>query len=167
MAEEMLDIVNERGEPLGVAPRSRIHGDPSLIHKVVHILVINIGGDVLLQKRSMQKDVAPGRWDTSVGGHVEHGEDVTTALERELKEELGLTGEPEFLYSYIHSNPHETELVYTYRLMHEGRGISFSREEIDEVRFWGEGEIKNAIGTKTLSDNFEDEFAYYLKHTGG
>ena len=76
--------------------------DPSLLHKVVHVLVFNDAGNLLLQKRSMNKDVAPGKWDTSVGGHVSPGEDLKTAALREMKEELGVIPEDiEPLYSYI------------------------------------------------------------------
>lgn len=163
-AEELLEIVNEKGEVLKIAARSAIHGNPSLIHRVVHVLVFNKRGELLLQKRSMNKDVAPGRWDTSVGGHVGLREDLSTSSKREMHEELGITGhEPEYLYSYLHSNPFETEHVTTYRCTHEGE-IFFNREEIDEVKFWSFAEIRQAIGKKTLSDNFENEFQTYLNY---
>jgi isopentenyldiphosphate isomerase len=115
MKEELLEIVNELGQTIGIAPRSEVHGNPSLLHKVVHVLVVNRSGDLLLlQKRSMAKDVAPGLWDTSVGGHIEAGEDLEDALTREMAEELGIEStEIDFLYSYIHTNPHESELVFT------------------------------------------------------
>ena len=162
-AEEILEIVNERGEVIGTAPRSVIHGDPSMIHRVVHVLVFNKKGELLLQKRSMNKDVAPGRWDTSVGGHVGAGEDILLSARREMEEELGITAcGPEYLYSYIHRNPYETELVATYRCVHDGE-VSFNREEIDEVRFWSTKEIGTTLGKKIFSDNFEDEFRRYLE----
>jgi isopentenyldiphosphate isomerase len=131
-ADEYLEVVNEKGEIIGYAQRSEIHGNPSLMHKVVHVLVFNrkgdlLGnpslmhkvvhvlvfnrkGDLLLQKRSQHKDVAPGKWDTSVGGHVEAGEDMLSSCKREMQEELGITEiEPEYLYSYIHRNNYESE----------------------------------------------------------
>lgn len=161
--EEILEIVNEHGNVIGSAPRSVVHGNPSLIHRVVHVLVFNSGGDLLLQKRSYSKDVAPGRWDTSVGGHVGFGETLIISSKREMEEELGIVGyEPEYLYSYIHSNAYETELVMSYRCIYEGR-ITFNREEIDEVRFWSFDDIRDAAGKKILSDNFEHEFQTYLK----
>jgi isopentenyldiphosphate isomerase len=165
-AEELLEIVNYKGEVIGSAPRSELHGNPSLIHRVVHVLVFNKKGDLLLQKRSLNKDVAPGRWDTSVGGHVGIGEDLSVSSKREMHEELGISAcEPEYLYSYIHTNSYETELVTTYFCVHEG-DVFFNKEEIDEVRFWSLDEITKAIGTQILSDNFEHEFTNYLGRLG-
>ncbi len=164
MQEEILEIVDKNGAAVGRAPRSEIHGNPSLLHKVVHVLVFNGKGELLLQKRALSKDVAPGKWDTSVGGHVSAGEDLITAARREMEEELGvIPGDIAFLYSYIHSNSFESELVYTHACTHNGPFV-FNREEIDAVRFWGIEEIKGAAGNGTLSDNFESEIAKYLAH---
>jgi len=161
--EEFLEAVNDGGEVIGILPRSTIHGNPSLIHRVVHVLVFNSKGELLLQKRSMNKDVAPGKWDTSVGGHINPGESLLDAVRREMNEELGITMcQPGFLYSYIHSNSYETELVYTYSCLYDGE-IYFNKEEIDEVRFWSLEEIAHTIGKNILSDNFEEELSTYKK----
>lgn len=162
MEEEILEVVNEKGSVLRLAPRSEIHGDPSLIHRVVHVLVFNERGELLLQKRSMNKDVAPGRWDTSVGGHVEPDEELAEAARREMQEELGISAEPEYLYSYIHSNPYETELVYTFECTHGGE-VSFNAEEIDGVRPWPLEEILSSLHGDSLSDNFKHEISVYLE----
>jgi len=164
--EEYLEIINRNGEVIGCAPRSEVHGNPALMHRVVHVLVFNGKGHLLLQKRSQNKDVAPGKWDTSVGGHVGAGEDLIFSSRREMHEELGIAGyEPEYLYAYIHSNPYETELVTTYRCVYEGE-VSFNTDEIDEVRFWNFDEIREVLGKRILSDNFENEFTNYLGYLG-
>ena len=161
--EELLEVVNHKGEVVGILPRKHIHGDPSLIHRVIHILVFNTKGHLLLQKRSMSKDVAPGRWDTSVGGHLNPGEDPISAARREMKEELGMSGgEPNFLYTYTHTNSYETELVYTYSCLYEGE-ISFNPVEIDEIKFWSLDEISEHMDKKILSDNFEHEIVNYIR----
>jgi isopentenyldiphosphate isomerase len=163
LEDEKLDVVTPGGETIEVLPRSEIHGNPELIHKVIHLIVADEEGRLLLQKRSMNRDVAPGRWDTSVGGHVNAGETIEEALRREMAEELGITTcRPEFLYSYIHSNPYETELVYTYQCVYTGE-IRFNRDEIDEVKFWSVEEINMMIGKEIFSDNFEHEFGMFRK----
>ena len=163
MHSEILDIVNETGEVLGQATRAEIHRR-RLLHRVVHLLVFNSKGELLLQKRSQLKDIAPGKWDTSVGGHVEHGETIDQALRREMEEELGFYNcETAFQYSYIHSNAVETELVYSFRCSYEGE-IRFNPLEITEIRFWDLSDIRDALGSDIFSENFRDEFGRYLRH---
>ena len=89
MAEEIFDVVNERDEVIGHAPRKEVHAR-GLWHRAVHVLVFNSRGEVFLQKRSMQKDVAAGKWDSSSSGHLDTGEDYDACAVRELREEIGL-----------------------------------------------------------------------------
>ena len=161
--KEILEIVDTDGAVVGAAPRKCVHGDNRLLHRVVHVLVRDAKDRLLLQKRSQNKRVAPGRWDTSVGGHVDCGESIETAMYREMAEELGIRPERlEFAYHYIHSNHFESELVFTYTCRYDGK-ISHHPEEIEAVKFWDIGEIETAIGTGVLSDNFEDEFRRFQR----
>jgi isopentenyldiphosphate isomerase len=162
MIDEMIEIVDAEGRVLAVRKRSEVHGDPSLLHKVVHVLVFNDNGELLLQKRSANKDVAPGKWDTSVGGHVSPGEDLMTAALREMEEELGIHCDNiKPVYSYIHSNPYESELVFTHICTHNGP-FPFNREEIDEVAFWRMADIERALGGGTMSSNLESDIRIYF-----
>lgn len=161
--EEILEVVDAKGRIIGLAPRSELHSNPSLIHRVVHVLIFNKQGDLLLQKRSMNKDIAPGRWDTSVGGHINPGEDSHDAAVRETAEELGIAlSDFEYLYSYLFRNHRESELVSTFSCVCEEE-VSFNKEEIDEVRFWQINSIKEHIGQDLFSSHFEQEFSRYMK----
>jgi len=162
MMEEFLEIVDRDGRTISIAPRNLIHGNPSMLHKVVHVLVFNSKGEILLQKRASNKDVAPGKWDTSVGGHVMPGENILAAAKREMLEELGIVSENlKFLYTYIHSNEYESELVYTYFTIHEGP-FNFNKNEIDEVAFWSIENIQSSLQSDFFSDNFKHEFFRYI-----
>ncbi|WP_287043114.1 NUDIX domain-containing protein [Desulfonatronospira sp. MSAO_Bac3] len=164
--QEILEVVDREGCVLGAAPRKRVHGNNSLLHRVVHVLVFDDQDRLLLQKRSLNKRVAPGRWDTSVGGHVDCGESIETAMYREMQEELGIRPrDVQFAYKYIHSNDFESELVYTYTCRYDGQ-VEFNPEEIDAVKFWKTEEIEENLGNGTLSDNFEDEFRLYRQWMG-
>lgn len=70
MNEEIFPIVNENGETIGSATRSECHSGSFLLHPVVHLHIFNERNELYLQKRSINKDVQPGKWDTSVGGHI-------------------------------------------------------------------------------------------------
>lgn len=165
MAEELFPLVDEGGALIGSVRRSVAHGDPSQIHPVVHCLVTNDRGELLLQLRGPHKDVQPGKWDTSVGGHVVLGESVEQALWRELREEVGLHAaavELRFLYRYLNRSPIETELVYTYTCRHNGPFVR-QASEIDELRFWSLRELEAAVGTGVLTPNFEHELALFRR----
>lgn len=158
---ELLETVDEAGRITGTAPRAVLHNDPTLLHQVVHVLVVNAEGDLLLQKRSSNKDIAPGRWDTSVGGHVMPGEGIHDAAVREMREELCVSPPRlTFLYRYLFRNHREAEIVHTFTCQHEGP-FSFNTDEIDEVRFWTLDDIAKNIGTSIFSGHFETEFETY------
>jgi len=161
--DEMLEVVDKDGKVQGLAKRSDIHRDPSLIHRVVHVLVFDNKGRLLLQKRSMNKDVAPGKWDTSVGGHVNPGEGILEAAKREMKEELGVTDcALAYLYSYLFSNHVESELVSTFSCQYNGE-FFFNEQEISEIGFWELESIRENLGKGLFSAHFEKEISHYLK----
>jgi 16S rRNA (adenine1518-N6/adenine1519-N6)-dimethyltransferase len=90
-AGEIFDVVDENDEVTGTATRGKVHaGD--LMHRAVHVFAFNKRGDLLLQKRSLLKDMHPGAWDSSVSGHLDSGESYESAAIRELEEEMGITG---------------------------------------------------------------------------
>ncbi|MCG8336683.1 MAG: NUDIX domain-containing protein [Proteobacteria bacterium] len=161
MKEEVFTVVNKDDQPIGKATRSEVHGNPELIHRVSHVLVFNSNGQLFLQKRGPQKDVQPGKWDTSVGGHVDLGEDYQDAALRETREELGF--EPvtiEFLYKYLHSNNFESEYVSTFSCVWDGPIIT-NQEEISEGRFWTISEIEGRAKEQVFTPNFLDELQRY------
>jgi len=161
--EEWFDIVNEKGEIKGKAPRSAVHGNPQLLHPVVHLHIFNKKGQLYLQKRALSKDVQPGKWDTSVGGHINSGEDIKIALHREALEELGIQlSNIQPLYTYVMRNNYESELVHTFRTVHNGP-FKINRNEIIFGKFWRLNDIKNNLGKEIFTPNFEQEFALLQK----
>ena len=158
---EYFDIVDDNDNVIGSALRSECHGDPSLVHRTAHVLVFNPAGQLLLQKRSIHKDIQPGKWDTSVGGHLDPGESYRDAAIREMAEELGIINVPiQFLYISKMRNEIESENVATYLVVYDG-SITFAEDEIDEVRFWPADEINSNIDFGVFTPNFEDEWSMY------
>jgi len=121
MSEEIFDIVNERDEVIGQRPRREVH-QLGLWHRAVHILVFNARGEVFLQKRSMLKDTAKGKWDSSTSGHVDSGEDYDTSAVRELGEEIGLyvNTTPQRLFKIDACKEIGWEFCWIYRCESEG-----------------------------------------------
>lgn len=84
---ESLDVVNERDEVIDTLPRPEIH-EKDLLHRAVHVFLLNRSGEIYLQKRSFRKDTHPEKWDSSASGHVDPGESYLACAERELWEEV-------------------------------------------------------------------------------
>lgn len=161
-AEELFPIVDENGNVIDAATRKECHSGSKLLHPVVHLHILNETKDALyMQKRSMLKDIQPGKWDTAVGGHVDLGENVNMALMREAKEELGLTDfTPSHVVSYVFESEIERELVNTFSTVVNQNEVKIviDPEEISEGRFWTFAEIKENIGKGVFTPNFEQEF---------
>lgn len=158
MNTEWFPLVNEQGEVTGKATRRECHSGSKLLHPVVHLHLFNEAGELYLQKRSMHKDIQPGKWDTAVGGHIDAGECPDEALLREAREELGVTGFlPQFLVKYIFESDIERELVYAYRTTYNG-SITPDGDEVEEGRFWSLTEIGAGMGKQLFTPNFEQEF---------
>lgn len=163
--EEWFPVVEADGKVIGKATRRECHSGSMMLHPVVHLHIFDSQGKLYLQKRAMSKDIQPGKWDTAVGGHVDYGENVTEALKREVREELGITDfTPELNFSYVFRSNVERELVYSYRTVYNGP-FQIDPEEIDEGRFWELTEIKQMIGKGLFTPNFEHEFGLLQTET--
>ena len=155
---EYFQLSDSNGNPLGMATREECHGNPALIHLVVHLHVFDPDGRLFLQRRALSKDTNPGKWDTSVGGHVNAGEAIEHAMLREAKEELGIDAAgAKKLFGYLYrSGSFETEFAWCYRIVYRGE-IHADPVEIMDGRFFSASEIDSMAGTGSLTPMFEHE----------
>lgn len=91
--EEMVALCDDQGRVVGSAPRSVMRAR-NLRHAATGILVTNSAGEVYVHRRTDTKDVYPGHHDFAAGGVVAAGETPLVCAERELAEELGISGVP-------------------------------------------------------------------------
>lgn len=155
---EMVPVVEENGLVIGQATRQSVHDGSKLMHPVIHLHIINREGCLYIQKRSMKKDLLPGRWDTAVGGHVDYGEYISEALHREAAEELGFYDyNPIYLGSYVFQSEVEREMVNIFAAVGNFT-LHPDAEEVEEGRYWPLDEIEENIGNSIFTPNFEGEF---------
>lgn len=162
-SQELLPIVDSDGNVIGQTTRGVAHnGIDKPLHPVVHLHLFNLQGDLYLQHRPAWKDIQPDKWDTAVGGHVDWGEYVRTALLREVREEIGidLSAESpdavESLGSYVFESSRERELVNVHRLV--TATLPSPSAELDGGRFFSREEILSRCGTGFFTPNFEQEY---------
>ncbi len=100
---EYLDILDKNGNTTGESrERKEVHAN-GYWHRGFHIWIVNSKGEILLQRRSANKDVYPNKLYVSVAGHPISGEDEMDGIEREFLEEIGLKlnkNELEYLFTF-------------------------------------------------------------------
>ena len=160
MAEEIFDIVDETGNPTGeTVSRAKAHKD-GIPHRTAHIWVVReVNGEaqVLLQKRALNKDSFPGRYETSSAGHIQAGDEPLESAIRELSEELGIHAEPEdlqfagtFRIQYekeFHGKlfkDNEFSFVYIYKGKVDISELSIQKEELESVEWFNLEEVYHA-----------------------
>ncbi|WP_164779661.1 NUDIX hydrolase [Paenibacillus kobensis] len=121
---EYFDVLDADGMKTGaVVERGEAHAK-GILHKVVHVWLINAAGELLLQKRSKVKDLHPDQWYVSLGGHIESGETNEQTIVREFMEELGLD---------VSGCLHDVRYLYTFRELIEANEGTFIDDAFYDV----------------------------------
>ena len=158
---EYLDIVNENGLPTGsTVSRDTAHRD-GIIHLTAHVWIVRERKgktEVLLQKRSMQKESFPGMYDTSSAGHIPAGSEPLRSALRELEEELGIkttadklefVGKFHINYEKVFHNrkfrDNEITWVYVYTGDIDTAGLRLQETEVDEAKWFGLDEVWHEV----------------------
>ena len=155
---EWFPIVEPSGQVVGRSSRAYCHSGAKPLHPVIHIHIIDRMSRIYLQKRSMRKDIQPGKWDTAVGGHVSYGESILEAVYREASEEVKFTDfNPIYLETYEFESPVEREMVNVFAAVGSFQ-LTPDMDEVDEGRWWELKDVDEAIGKGVFTPNFESEF---------
>lgn len=157
-ADEWFPIVEPSGLVTGRSTRRYCHSGAKPLHPVIHIHIIDRFSRIYLQKRSMKKDIQPGRWDTAVGGHVSYGESILEAVFREASEELGFMDfNPIHIETYEFESSIEREMVNVFAAVGSFE-LHPDLYEVDEGRWWDISDIDANIGKGIFTPNFESEY---------
>lgn len=176
---EFLDVVDENGVPTGAqVERARAHAE-GVRHRTAHVwLVRHKAGrlQVLLQKRSAEKDSFPGCYDISSAGHIPAGVEYLPSALRELREELGVMaaaqqlvycGQRSFFYEgAFHGRPfcdRQVSNIYLLWLDREPRQFTLQAEEVSEVRWFDFDACVQSVEQNTIPHCIYAEELYMVR----
>lgn len=164
--DEWLDLVDARGEPVGrTVLRSEAHR-LGLRHRTSHVWLARRRAnvwEVLLQKRSDEKDSFPGCYDISSAGHIPAGQGFAESALRELREELGVFAAPQDLHDcglrrfrfekVFHGRmfrDNQVSRVYLLLCDRDEADFTLQKEEISSVRWMPLEECIRAVQDGSL-----------------
>ncbi len=158
---EFFDVLDEEGRKTGeIIERNEAH-KKGICHRVVQVWVMNSEKELLIQKRSANKDTYANMWYTSLGGHIESNENNEQTIIREFLEELGLDvsnqiDKVKYLFTFkeveVSNNgefiDNEFYDVYLLKMDLDPTKLKLQEDEVSEVKFIRYHDYKQAVINK-------------------
>lgn len=159
MAEEVV-LVNLNGEVTGTMEKLQAHRVGEL-HSAFSVFIFNSNRQLLLQRRALDKYHSGGKWSNTCCSHPRPGEDLKSAALRRLKEEMGMTCELEYLFSFIYRAELDKGLIeYEYDHVFIGFSDILPTPDFEEVEDFSYIELAK-LETELQSD--PDKFTSWLE----
>jgi isopentenyl-diphosphate Delta-isomerase len=138
MQEQMMVLVNEQDEQIGLLGKTATH-EQGLLHRAFSIFLFNNKGEMLMQKRALSKYHSPGLWSNACCSHPLPQEQVIDAANRRLKEELGVETELTCKFNFIYKAELENGLIeyefdHVFTGIYEGKA-TLNKDEVDSITY--------------------------------
>lgn len=153
-------LVDENDNEIGYLDKLEAH-EKGMLHRAFSVLIFNSAGDLLLQKRAAGKYHSAGLWTNSCCSHPMPNERMADAVQRRLKEEMGLTCDTNFLYKFKYRAPldnnlveHEMDYVFTGTC---DQTPVIDVHEVSEWKFASLAEIRSDMGRQP------DQYTFWFK----
>ncbi len=149
MSEPFVILVDKNDVQTGIAGKLEAHRR-AMLHRAVSVFVINTDGHWLLQRRSFEKYHSNGLWTNTCCTHPLPGESARDAANRRLPEEMGISCQLHYLFSFLYQGKLDNELT-EHELDHVFIGFSdaepiINKTEVEEWKYIAWDELKKDIG---------------------
>jgi isopentenyl-diphosphate delta-isomerase len=158
--EPILILVDEQNNITGYEKKLKVHQD-GLLHRAFSIFVMNKKGQLMLQKRAIEKYHSGGLWANTCCSHPLKGQNTETTIHERLVEEMGFDCDLQSLFKFTYRAELDNELVE-----YELDQVYIGHYEIDPVPNPAEVCDWKWIDIEFLKDdltNSPDEYVYWLK----
>ena len=110
MNEELVILVNENDEKIGLMPKMEAH-EKAVLHRAFSVFIFNDKNELMLQQRALHKYHSPGLWTNTCCSHQRDGESSVEAGKRRLQEEMGFSTELRESTKFIYKAPFDNGLT--------------------------------------------------------
>lgn len=108
--KEKVILVDESDREIGFEEKIEAHRR-GLLHRAFSVFIFNSRGELLLQKRAEGKYHSAGLWTNTACGHPRPGEELASAAERRLREEMGINCKLKDVSTFIYQVPFGNGLI--------------------------------------------------------
>jgi len=133
---EQVILVDEQDNVVGAMDKLDAHRQ-GVLHRAFSIVIFNSKGELLLQKRSVNKYHSGGLWTNSCCSHPKPDELISHAACSRLNYEMGIDLQPAFAYKFLYKSQLNNNLI-EHELDHVFTGVFDGTPVInsDEVEDW-------------------------------
>ena len=155
MAEELVILVDENDEQLGLMPKMEAH-EKALLHRAFSVFTFNQKGELLLQQRAASKYHSPLLWTNTCCSHQRNGESNIEAGMRRLQEEMGFVCDLKEVFSFVYKAPFDNGLT-EHELDHVMVGTynenpKINKEEVENFKWLTVDDVK--IDMENYPENY-------------
>ena len=132
-------LVDMSDQALGTADKLLVHTGSGQLHRAFSVFVFNAQGEMLIQRRALQKETFGGLWSNTVSSHPAPDEDIREAAEKRLIFEMGLTLplRQEFSFQYRAEDSKTNLVEHEIDHVFVGSTDATPKPRPDEVDAWG------------------------------
>jgi isopentenyl-diphosphate Delta-isomerase len=137
MEEQMMILVDEQDNEIGLLPKMATH-EQGLLHRAFSIFLFTNEGEMILQQRAANKYHSPNLWTNACCSHPMPNEIIENAATRRLKEELGIEVNMQKIFSFVYKADMDNGLIeheYDHVFIGEyDTEIPFNTEEVASIK---------------------------------
>ena len=160
--KEFVVLVDEHDNMLGTMEKMEAH-QKGRLHRAISVLLFDQDCRMLLQKRASTKYHWPNIWSNAACSHPRENETYEAAAHRRLPEELGITADLDWQFSFIYKATDEVSALHEHELDHvffgqiEESPSNINPVEVGTVKWMEKEALENDIA------NNPNQYSFWFK----
>lgn len=158
--KEMIILVDKNDIEVGSIEKMEAHVKGKL-HRAFSVFIFNSKGEMMLQRRALNKYHSGGLWTNTCCSHPNAGENLNDAVHRRLQQEMGFDCDVKEIKSFLYHAELDHELI-EHELDHIFIGFydkepNINKEEVDDWKWTSYEDVVKEL------KHAPEKFTYWFK----